>query len=177
MNDLVKFINEYYAAHDSKLRIEDPTPAFLRVLERVRIRQFLPFTASLSAEERAAVPETVCPMLTLEEFFDGNTDEGCIWCNLSDPPPLADIRSFLESIRDRADVDNVYVMVTSWDGGNYWPFSDTIWIVTSASEEEVADWIPEEYAPDEISTGFFDHYKCEQPPIPPGMAAVSLWYD
>ncbi len=81
------------------------------------------------------------PLLTLDEFFDGNDDEGSIGCNLIDHPGIATFYQTLRQIEARADVQ--YVRVAISDLNEYetpelteematWPFSDTLFIATSA---------------------------------------------
>jgi hypothetical protein len=79
-------------------------------------------------------------VLTIEEFFEGNEDDGSIGCNLSDPPTRETFRNVLLSIRARPDVQDV-LMCVSEDMGDEWPFVDRVFIMTSASEEDVAGWL------------------------------------
>jgi hypothetical protein len=74
--------------------------------------------------------------LSLEEFFDGNSDESSIGCNLHPRLGLQVFRLELERFRDRADVSGVWVLVTQWDDPD-WPFSDRIVIATSLSNEDI----------------------------------------
>ena len=43
-------------------------------------------------------PETRRPLLTLEEFFEGNDSWGSIWCNLEATPGPAEIFEILAAI-------------------------------------------------------------------------------
>jgi hypothetical protein len=76
--------------------------------------------------------------LSIEEFFDGNSDESSIGCNLFPPPGLAAFRNELERLRDRDDVSGVWVLVTQWDEPE-WPFSDRIVIATSLPNEAILE--------------------------------------
>jgi hypothetical protein len=84
---------------------------------------------------------------------------------------------FLKQIRDRPDVQEVYVLVTDYPGVGYWPSSDTIIVVTSATADEVFGWFPEEYQPDEISEELPYYCLMDPLPVPAGMKAVTMWYD
>jgi hypothetical protein len=60
-----------------------------------------------------------------------------------------------------------------------WPSTDTIWVFTSASADEVRSWFPDRFAPDDMVTGFenyhgstFEHYEA-----PNGTKPVGAWYD
>ena len=49
------------------------------------------------------------PVVTLEDFFEGNQDEASIGCNLVDHPGVDRFYETLRGIRDRADVQDVLV--------------------------------------------------------------------
>lgn len=117
------------------------------------------------------------PMLSLEEFFEGNDDGASIWCNLEDAPEPDEVYAILKTIRARPDVETVYIMVTQHDGPGSWPFSDTVWVVTSAHADEVVEWLPKGFRPDESWEGIPDHFKVEPVPVPEGKRLVALWYD
>ncbi|MEZ5998898.1 MAG: hypothetical protein R3B98_09415 [Hyphomonas sp.] len=116
------------------------------------------------------------PLVTLEEFFAGNDDAGSIWCNVMCAPEPDEVFERLKSIRDREDVADVRIMVTQYDGGREeWPFSDTIFFVTSASEGDVRAWLGDEYQPNEV---WVDEFKrAERIDVPEGMAAIAAWWD
>src|SRR5262245_66661078 len=88
-------------------------------------------------------PATPRPLLTLAEFFDGNDVVGSIGCNLSPTPTPSEFRAILAAIAARPDVGDVRVQVTMFDDPD-WPFSDTVWSMTSADTATVASW----FAPD-----------------------------
>jgi hypothetical protein len=116
------------------------------------------------------------PLLTLSEFFDGNDDFGSIGCNLDPPPGPAVFYSLLKRIAARPDVADVRVQVTDFDSGE-WPFSDTVWVITSAEPEEVARWFPEELRPDDCRRGWTEEVPLEPCPVPPAMHPVAAWWD
>jgi hypothetical protein len=93
-------------------------------------------------------------VVTLEEFFDGNDDLGSLWCNLSNPPEsMTQVHMFLEMIRARADVTDLKILITQFDGSpDEWPFSDTVLIDTEVDPDDVATWF-ERYPPDEVEYG------------------------
>ncbi|GAA1718708.1 hypothetical protein [Brachybacterium phenoliresistens] len=99
---------------------------------------------------------TSTPVLTLEEFFEGNEAEGSILCNVvRDPqdlgslvPPQEAFEIFSE-IRDRSEVADVRIALTMFDDPD-WPFSDTVLVETIATPEEVRGWFEEEIGPDEV---------------------------
>jgi hypothetical protein len=81
-------------------------------------------SVALRAKLNAQAKES-CPVLTVDEFFEGNDDLGSIGCNLSPAPPLEVFRRVLLGIAARPDVQSVLVRVTE-DMGDEWPFSDLL---------------------------------------------------
>ena len=121
-------------------------------------------------------PETPRPLLTLEEFFDGNEVAGSIACNLTPTPMPAEIHAMLHKIEVRRDVAEVRVEITMFDDPD-WPFSDTVWVITSAEPQEVERWFPEELRPDECFVGWTDGVAYEPLNVPAGMRPVACWWD
>ena len=123
-------------------------------------------------------PGTPVPLLTLEEFFEGNHEVGSIGCNLPSVPAPSQFYSLLKDIRDRPDVSDVRVQITCLDApGEEWPFSDTIWVVTSADETAVRSWFEGQLAPDEVWTGWQPNTRYEDIEIADGHLPVAIWYD
>jgi hypothetical protein len=121
--------------------------------------------------------DRVAPLVTLEEFFEGNDDGASIWCNLPSAPKPQKVFAILKGIRDRADVSDVKILVTQYDGGeDEWPFSDTVFIAMSGDAEAVNEWLGEDFAPDEMSV-------CEKGGWPDGLKVperhivVAGWWD
>jgi hypothetical protein len=114
--------------------------------------------------------------VTLEDFFTGNDDGASIWCNLPSEIQPQQVFAKLKTVRDRDDVDNVWILVTQFDGGqDEWPFSDKIFFVTSADAETVIGWLGPECAPDESWIG--GPKEAEMLRVPAGMRTVVLWWD
>jgi hypothetical protein len=118
------------------------------------------------------------PLVTLEEFFDGNDDPASIGYNLPDPPEPREFYKLLVQIRKRPDVGDVRIEVKDLEDPDGWPSTDTIWVITSALPQEVRSWFPERLAPDEVVDGFAGSASSlETYSIPKGMRAVGIWYD
>ncbi|HNO79346.1 MAG TPA: hypothetical protein PKN33_14950 [Phycisphaerae bacterium] len=124
-------------------------------------------------------PATPCPLVTLEEFFEGNNDPGSIGYNILEPPTPSEFFELFTLIRNRPDVSTVLVEVMDVDeefGG--WPASETIWVITTSDASEVRKWIPQKFFPDEVLEGFESlGPKKEHFEIPQGMRAVGIWWD
>jgi hypothetical protein len=137
-----------------------------RVTERV-MRQGNPESRSVAT-----------PLLTLEEFFDGNDSVGSIGCNLRGDPKPQEFYRLLKEIRSRSDVSDVRIQITCVDyPGEEWPFSDTIWIVTTAGPDIVKGWFPRRLAPDESWEGWPPSRIYEPCPIAEGHRVIAVWYD
>jgi hypothetical protein len=121
-------------------------------------------------------PETPRPLLTLAEFFEGNEEAGSIGCNLNPTPTPAEFHEILKQIAERPEVAEVRVQITMFDNPE-WPFSDTVWVVTSADATEVAQWFDEAVRPDETRNGWTPDVSFEPCPVPSGMQPVACWWD
>ena len=121
-------------------------------------------------------PSTPRPLLTLAEFFDGNDVVGSIGCNLSPTPTPSEFRAILTAIAARPDVRDVRVQVTMFDDPD-WPFSDTVWVFTSADAATVASWFEEPVAPDSVDEGWQEGVAYEECAVPTGTQPVSCWWD
>lgn len=119
---------------------------------------------------------TPIPMLSLNEFFDGNDVIGSICCNLEAEPHPREVERVLRRIEDLEGTEKVYVQVTEMDIPE-WPFSDTVWVVTSLDIEEIKQQFPQELAPDEFWEGFIEGEDYEKIEIPAGCKVVACWWD
>lgn len=120
-------------------------------------------------------PDTPRPLLTIDEFFEGNVEVGSIGCNLEEPPAPEVFYTLFRSIAQRQDVYDIRVQITAFDVPE-WPFSDTVYIMTTATPEEVATWFPEHLKPDETWIGFVDQ-KYEPYQVPGGTQPIACWWD
>jgi hypothetical protein len=122
-------------------------------------------------------PETPRPLLTLEEFFTRNNDYGSIGCNLPDQPSPRSFYILFKKIRERPEVADVLVEISLHDDPKMWPFTDTIWIITSVTLYDVITWFPKRYCGDDYIEGFPDDKPMEKYDIPDGMRAIGMWWD
>ncbi len=121
-------------------------------------------------------PSTPRPLLTLSEFFDGNTVVGSICCNLDPTPEPTEVGQVLSAIAARPEVADVRVQVSAFDDPA-WPFSDTVWVITSAPVATVAAWFPKRLRPDELTVGWQEGVRYESVTVPIGMNAVACFWD
>jgi hypothetical protein len=88
------------------------------------------------------------PAVLLDEYFTGNTDEGCIAPNQLGfgRPPLADLYARFKEIQGKPNVQAVLVGIHGdWSEAlndpELWPAAENVHIYTTASEGEIEDWI------------------------------------
>lgn len=118
------------------------------------------------------------PLLTLEEFFEGNDHIGSIGCNLDSEPTPQEFYEFLTALRSKPQVSDVRVQITCVDDpGVEWPFSDTVWIITSADEETVRGWFPDTLAPDDVWTGWTTGVQFEEVAVADSHKPIAIWFD
>jgi hypothetical protein len=58
-----------------------------------------------------------------------------------------------------------------------WPFSDVVWITTSATAQEVLESFDDATRPDECVTVWPEGVASDRCPVPPGMRPVACWWD
>src|SRR5690606_34504025 len=127
--------------HSPSYATRGPMDALERVTQRVT-RQGHPDAAG-----------TPIQLLTLEEFFDGNTVVGSIGCNLDPAPTPVEFEHMLRALLERPEIVEIRVQITMFDDPA-WPFSDTVWLMTSAKLQDILIWFPEELFPDSITEGW-----------------------
>ena len=93
------------------------------------------------------------PIVSLEEFFTGNEDLGSIGPNLTHHLGMQTFFTELKAIRSRPDVQDVFVAIHELNEDTIWPFSECIYILTSAPTKEVSTWM-QKLQPSEISEGW-----------------------
>jgi len=102
--------------------------------------------AALIGSLKSRVGEIDRPILvSLEEFFEGNTDYGSIGCNLTPMLGPDFFYKVLTLIRSRSEVLDVLVEVTDINEHDTmaWPFSDRVHLIATASREQVLEWSAE----------------------------------
>ena len=122
-------------------------------------------------------PAQPAPLVSLEEFFDGNEDLGSIGCNIADHPGITRFFEVLSEVRDRADVQDVLVEIYEiMEGEDEWPFSERVYVITAASADDVVQWVAE-LDPSEVQEGWSDVKPISAPEIQAGMKPYAVWWD
>ena len=119
---------------------------------------------------------TPTPLLTIGEFFDGNNHVGSIGCNLESGPAPSRFYELFTRFAARPEVKDIRIQITMFDDPD-WPFSDTVYIMTSARPETVATWFDDDLKPDEVGEGFIEGQKYEPYSVPTGTHVVCCWWD
>lgn len=92
------------------------------------------------------------PLVSVEDFFTGNTDVASIGPNLEEHPGVEAFAEVLRALRKKPGVHDVRVSITDpmLEDGDAWPFTDTVYVVGNVGVEDVAAWTVE-LQPDEVS--------------------------
>lgn len=118
------------------------------------------------------------PVVSLEDFFEGNDDYGSIGCNLpiGDHPGPNGFYSLLKAVRDKAEVQDVLVEIDEVEDDT-WPFSERVYIITSAAQSKVAEWL-KPLSPDEVDEGIqWDRPAGAFPALLPEVEVYAAWWD
>ncbi|NNE88618.1 MAG: hypothetical protein HKN27_11125 [Silicimonas sp.] len=112
------------------------------------------------------------PLVTLEEFFGGNGDDGSFQA-----ASLVTARTALEGLRDRDDVADIRMGVTQWEGPSTWPLAEYVYFVTSAAASDVEAWLKDAgiWVSELAEEG--EHRKREDLDVPEGYRMVWCWID
>lgn len=125
--------------------------------------------------ESADGPE---PVVSLEAFFDGNDDVGSIGCNLTDHPGVDRFFTVLRDVRERPEVQDVWVGISEVMTDGEWPFSDHVYVVTSASADDVLRWTGALHPEPDVASDWWNDVPPARPfRVPPGMRVLTLWWD
>ena len=123
-------------------------------------------------------PTGPLPIVSLEDFFEGNEDYGSIGCNVNVHPGPQAFFCHLLAIRSRPDVQDILVEINEVEEGDptMWPFSESIILLTSASIQDVSEWM-KPLMPDEIiETNTFGRPPA-LPTLDQGMQVYAAWWD
>jgi len=124
------------------------------------------------------LPEGPRPVVSLEDFFLGNSDYGSIGCNLPNCPGPQTFFKTLDAIRDNDSVQDILVEVNEIveEDPLTWPFSDRIYVLSSVRVDQVRAWLAQ-LAPDEVTEGWANGTPSAAPPLKPGVRVYAAWWD
>lgn len=117
------------------------------------------------------------PIVSLEDFFEGNDDIGSIGCNILEHPGIEKFYSILKEIRNKVNVQDILVEIMEYDElDNTWPFSERIYILTKEEKSEISIWT-KELQLDDIGEGYVYGEPKAAPKLEEGCLVYSLWWD
>jgi hypothetical protein len=121
---------------------------------------------------------TPLPVVSLEFFFEGNDDYGSIGCNLADHPGPQRFLEVLAAIRARPDVQDVLVEIHEVEelDPTMWPFSERVYILSSAEQGSVVEWLTELH-PDAVEEGYAAGRPTAAPDTTPPYRVWAAWWD
>ncbi|MEM9826586.1 MAG: hypothetical protein AAF958_08350 [Planctomycetota bacterium] len=125
--------------------------------------------------ERGFPEDSVCPVVPLDRFFEGNDDLGSIGCNLQRHPGVDQFSELFSSLLLRDDVTDIQVELSEIveEDDTMWPFSERVYVAgkidLAALQELLATLEPDEVSvddepPSELAMKEFD-------------LAYSVWWD
>ena len=114
--------------------------------------------------------------VSVEDFFDGNEDNGSIGANIfPDPPSLKEFYDILKEIEKKPETENIFIRICDINDGE-WFYSDTVYISGSYSSAEVKKmFLP--LKPDEIYKGLMFDKTSNIPQLNIGIKEYCVWWD
>jgi hypothetical protein len=113
----------------------------------------------------------------LKLFFEGNDDRGSIGCNLGEnQPEIEDFYQTLARLTERPEVQDVWVRITDSSDDESWPYSDTIYVISSLPQSEIESAL-HNLMFDEVFAGWMCGKPVSIPEPRSGFAAYSIWWD
>jgi hypothetical protein len=132
----------------------------------------------------ALIAESALPAVTMDEFFEGNTYDRSMGRGIqtSRDIPIGEYHEVFRSIRDRPDVQEVFVVINELPEDTFpedrkrWPQAHVVNIITSAPVAAIEKWI-EQLEPRWVGEGWC--YPGSKPPLSqsellPGMRPVCV---
>lgn len=117
------------------------------------------------------------PIVTLEDFFEGNDDIGAIGCNLFEHPGIQTFYEILKDIRAKDSVQDVFIEIYELpEDDDLWPFSERVYILSNSSIDEITEWI-KELEPSAVDEGWMFGIPEVAPKLKDGYNVYSIWWD
>jgi hypothetical protein len=121
--------------------------------------------------------DDLATVVSVEDFFDSNTDEGSIVCNLIPHPGIDFFFKHLLEIRNHTEVQALLVQIYEVDEKmGTWPFSERIFVYTSLPKDEISRMM-KSLKYDEIEAGFIWGRPLSSEIPQPGMKGYGFWWD
>lgn len=113
----------------------------------------------------------------LDLFFIGNDDPGSIGANLGDSQPrISEFFQILARLRDRPEVQDIWVRISAADDEYSWPYTDTVYVISSLTQSEIEAALGD-LKFDEITSDWMYGKPASAPEPKTGFTAYSVWWD
>jgi hypothetical protein len=132
----------------------------------------------------AFIADSALPAVPMDEFFEGNTYDRSMGRGMqtSRDIPISEYHEVFRSIRDRPDVQEVFVVINELPDDKFpeewkrWPHAFVVNIITSAPVADIEKWI-EQLEPRSVDECWAYPYSGLKPPLSeselvPGMRPV-----
>ena len=165
-----------------------PDPFFSPVLiDPIALERRNALIGKIMAQYDDDAGDVVLPVVQLDDFFEGNWDENALAPNMVGygRPALQECYRILREIRGQPEVQDVLVAIHETPYADepldfdIWPDSDTVYVLSSASRDQIATWASA-LKPDDIG----DNWSCNTgkkpnaaPDLRPDMKVYALWWD
>lgn len=115
-------------------------------------------------------------VVSLEDFFNGNNDQGSIGPNIhiDQPSPQEFYRHLLE-LKKSESVRDILIRIQDIDDSD-WPFTDTVYVISKLSTGELKSKLTD-LQPDEIYEEWMYGKPINAPQIEDGFSIHSIWWD
>ncbi len=124
------------------------------------------------------------PIVTLEEFFEGNDIIGSICANLTDSEfeavgGLQGIYNLLKEIRTKDEVQALLVPIYDYDVDEGWPSADSVYLICRHPPAVIERWIDVIRPSDifDITETWAQQTPACAPGLDSGMRCYQLWWD
>lgn len=115
-------------------------------------------------------------VVTLDDFFKGNSDPGSIGPNIyPNQPSPKEFYNRLNDLKGSDHVVDILVRISDIEDSD-WPYTDTVYIITSLTKEDLTRELKELH-PDEIYDDWMYGKPVNAPTVKEGMKVYSVWWD
>lgn len=115
-------------------------------------------------------------VVSLEEFFDGNEDDGSIGANLyPDQPSLKNFYDTFKGMVSSGEVESIFVRIADAEDSD-WFYTDTVYVIGNITLKEVKEML-KELKPDEIYSGWMYGMPVNLQNVKIDMPVYSVWWD
>lgn len=123
------------------------------------------------------------PVVTLEDYFEGNTDEECIAPNPwgEGRPSVREIYARFRQVASRDDVAGVHVgLHHSWGEAledEVWPAAENIHVIASVDQDTANEWIAGLHADGILAGDWPCGRHAAAPVVPEGFRLYTVYWD